>query len=129
MTNAAVLSDVVATPGRRGGAWHFVRRNPTLAGGILILVVFAGLALAAPLIAGDPIAMKPADRLMAPSHGHWFCTDHLGRDVWARSVYGARISLIVGLAVAAISVGIGLGIGLLAGFVTTVETVVMRLMD
>ena len=73
--------------------------------------------------------MKPVNRLKPPSALNWFGTDHLGRDVWARTVYGARISLVVGLSVAAISMAIGLLIGLMAGFIKPVETIVMRLMD
>lgn len=131
MTNVAVLPgpDAAAAPRLRRGTWRFVRRNPTLVGGVLILTVIAAMALLAPLIAGDPVAMKPANRLKPPSEAFWFGTDQLGRDVWARSVFGARISLEVGVAVAAISMAIGLVIGLLAGFIRTVETVVMRLMD
>jgi peptide/nickel transport system permease protein len=131
MSQAAVLLPVRvdAASKRKHGIWRFVRRNPTLVGGMLILILVAALALAAPLIAGDPVAMKPANRLKPPSEMHWFGTDHLGRDVWARTVYGARISLLVGLAVATISMAIGLFIGLLAGFIRTVETLVMRLMD
>ena len=118
-----------AAPLGRRGMWHGVRRNPTLIAGIIILVSVTGVALVAPLIASDPIAMMPANRLQPPSHAYWFGTDHLGRDVWARTLYGARISLLVGLAVAAIAMSIGLLIGLLAGFIRPVETVVMRLMD
>jgi peptide/nickel transport system permease protein len=131
MRNAAVLPQMGgAAPVVHGSRlWRFTRRNPTLVAGIAVLTVLAGAAVAAPFIAGDPTAMKPADRLLAASHAHWFGTDHLGRDVWARTVYGARISLLVGLAVAAISTGIGLVIGLLAGFIKAVEVVVMRLMD
>jgi peptide/nickel transport system permease protein len=114
---------------RRSGMWHFVRRNPTLVGGGIVLVVVALAALAAPLIAGDPIVAKPVNRLRPPSHLNWLGTDQLGRDVWARTVYGARISLVVGLAVATIAMAIGLLVGLLAGFSRTVESVVMRLMD
>jgi peptide/nickel transport system permease protein len=120
---------VEPAPRRRSGARRFVRRNPTLAGGVIILVLVAGAALIAPLIAGDPTAVKPANRLQPPSHLYTFGTDQLGRDVWARTVYGARISLIVGMAVAAISMGVGLCVGLLAGFIKPIETVVMRLMD
>lgn len=131
MTNVAVLPgpDAAAAPRLRRGTWRFVRRNPTLVGGVLILTVIAAMALLAPLIAGDPVAMKPANRLKPPSEAFWFGTDQLGRDVWARTVFGARISLEVGVTVAAISMAIGLVIGLLAGFIRTVETVVMRLMD
>jgi peptide/nickel transport system permease protein len=131
MSEAAVLlpADLDTPSTRKRGIWRFVRRNPTLVGGIIILMAVTAVALLAPLIAGDPVAMKPANRLKAPSEIHWLGTDHLGRDVWARTVYGARISLLVGLSVAAISMAVGLCIGLLAGFIKVVETVVMRLMD
>lgn len=109
--------------------WRFVRRNPTLVAGALILIVMALLALLAPLIAGDPLRMQPAQRLRPPSAVNWLGTDSLGRDVFARTVYGARVSLLVGLTVAFLSVGIGLMIGLLAGFFRTADTIVMRFMD
>jgi peptide/nickel transport system permease protein len=121
-----------AAPAQRSGraeALRFVRRNPTLVGGLFILAVVAVLALLAPLIAGDPLIIAPAQRLRPPSAEHWLGTDNLGRDVYARTVHGARISLLVGLAAAVLSVGIGLLIGLLAGYFRAVEAVVMRLMD
>jgi peptide/nickel transport system permease protein len=121
-------ADIAQLP-RRTGVWHFVRRNPTLVGGTLVLALIALAALAAPLLAGDPIAARPVNRLKPPSQVNWLGTDQLGRDVWARTVYGARISLLVGLAVASIAMLIGLIIGLLAGFSKTVESVVMRLLD
>ena len=73
--------------------------------------------------------MVPTNRLRPPSAEFWFGTDPLGRDVFARSVYGARISLIVGLAVAAMSVSIGLVIGLAAGYFRRFDNVLMRIMD
>ncbi|MCX7325631.1 MAG: ABC transporter permease [Hyphomicrobiales bacterium] len=109
--------------------WRFVRRNPTLVAGAVILILMALLAVFAPLIAGDPIRMQPAQRLRPPSAVNWLGTDSLGRDVFARTVYGARVSLMVGLTVAFLSVGIGLMIGLLAGFFRTADTIVMRFMD
>ena len=57
--------------------------------------------------------MQPALRLRPPSDANWFGTDHLGRDVFARTVYGARVSLFVGISVAAMSISIGLFIGLM----------------
>ena len=124
-----VAAAPIARLSRRNGLWHFLRRNPTLVGGVVVLVLVALAALAAPLIAGDPIAAKPMNRLKPPSSFNWLGTDQLGRDVWARTVYGARISLVVGVAVASIAMAIGLMIGLLAGFSRTVESVVMRLLD
>ncbi len=87
------------------------------------------MAVAAPLFAGDPLAMNPMNRLRPPSAEHWFGTDTLGRDVFARTVFGARISLFVGLSVAVGAIAGGLVIGLLCGFYRRVEAVVMRLMD
>jgi peptide/nickel transport system permease protein len=77
----------------------------------------------------DPQAVSPAKRLKPPSPDFWFGTDMLGRDVYSRVVYGARVSLIVGLAVAALSTLLGLAIGLVTGYVRRVDAVVMRVMD
>jgi len=107
----------------------FARRNPTIVIGALLLLFMAIVALVAPLIAGDPQFMVPANRLRPPSAEHWFGTDPLGRDVFARAVYGARISLVVGLSVAMVSVSIGLFIGLAAGYFRRLDNVLMRVMD
>ena len=131
------MVDAAATPStlapRRAGAWarawRFLRRNPTLVIGLLILGFMLLAALAAPWIAGDPYSMKPVQRFKPPSDTLWFGTDNLGRDVYARTIYGARVSLAVGLTVALVAVSIGLLIGLLAGFFRPVEVLVMRLMD
>src|SRR5215470_10830527 len=109
--------------------WRFVRRNPTLVIGLAILGSMLVAALAAPWIAGDPYSIKPVQRFKPPSDTLWFGTDNLGRDVYARTIYGARVSLAVGLTVAVVAVSIGLVIGLLAGFFRPVEALVMRLMD
>ena len=108
---------------------RFVRRNPTIVAGGVILAVIALVAIAAPLLAGDAITMHPALRLRPPSAQDWLGTDHLGRDVFARTIYGARVSLIVGISVATISITIGLFIGLMAGYFRKFDAVVMRLMD
>ena len=81
------------------------------------------------LIAPDPVRLNPINRLRPPSGDFWFGADFLGRKICARTIYGTRISLTVGLAVAAISVAGGLTIGLLAGYVRWVDTIVMRVMD
>lgn len=108
---------------------EFLRRHPTIAAGGLLLLAITLAALAAPLIARDPIAFEPINRLKPPSADFWLGTDSLGRDVYARMVYGARISLLVGLLVALISVLVGSVIGLLAGYFNRVDAIVMRLMD
>ena len=131
------MADIAAIPatlaprraGRSARAWRFVRRNPTMVVGLIILSAMLLAALAAPWIAGDPYAMKPVQRFTPPSDILWFGTDNLGRDVYARTIYGARVSLAVGLTVAMVAVSIGLVIGVLAGFFRPVEVIVMRLMD
>jgi len=117
------------TPGHLARAADFARRNPTIVIGGALLAFMALIALIAPLIAGDPRFINPVDRLQPPSAQHYFGTDHLGRDIFARCVYGARISLIVGLCVAFLSVVFGLAIGLAAGYVRRVDNIVMRVMD
>ena len=113
----------------RARVWRFVRRNPTLVIGLVILGLMLLAALAAPWVAGDPYSMKPVQRFLPPSDTFWFGTDNLGRDVYARTIYGARVSLAVGLSVAILAVLVGLAIGVLAGFFRPVEILVMRLMD
>ncbi|KNZ30728.1 MAG: peptide ABC transporter permease [Methylibium sp. NZG] len=130
--NTAVAPPSVSAPAPAGvgpRAWLFARRNPTLVagGGLIVLMVLA--ALAAPLFAGDPTTMNPAVRLKPPSAEHWLGTDHLGRDVFARVIYGARVSLLVGIVVAVVSVTIGTVIGLLAGYFRRADAVITRAMD
>lgn len=108
----------------------FFKRHPTTAiGGLLLLLLFL-IAIFAPFLGTvDPTALSPIHRTRAPSAQFWFGTDLLGRDVYSRVIYGARISLIVGFSVAALSTVIGVAIGLAAGFVRWVDAVVMRIMD
>jgi len=77
----------------------------------------------------DPTALSPIHRTRVPSERFWFGTDLLGRDVYSRVVYGARVSLTVGFSVALLSAVIGTVIGLAAGFVKWIDAVVMRIMD
>ncbi|MFO1322496.1 MAG: ABC transporter permease [Burkholderiales bacterium] len=119
-------------------------RNPTAMAGAAILALVCLIGLAAPLVTPlDPGAINPSFRNRTPGTEetvraadgtktaitHWMGTDSLGRDVYARVVYGARASLTVGAAVAAISVAIGLAIGLLSGYVRWLDAIVMRVMD
>jgi peptide/nickel transport system permease protein len=131
MVDVAAIPAAVAPSraGRGARAWRLVRRHPTMIAGFVVLGAMLLAALLAPWMAGDPYSMKPVQRFKPPSDTLWFGTDNLGRDVYARTIYGARVSLAVGLAVALIAVSIGLVIGLLAGFFRPVEAVVMRLMD
>ena len=110
-------------------AKEFLRRHPTIVVGAILLLLVALAAILAPYVTRDPILLEPINRLKAPSAEFWMGTDSLGRDVFARTVHGARISLLVGLSVAIISVLSGLVIGLLAGYFNRVDAVVMRVMD
>ncbi len=118
--------DTTRTP---SPAAEFLRRHPTIVVGGTLLLLVTLAALFAPWIARDPVAFEPINRLKGPSPEFWLGTDSLGRDVYARMVYGARISLLVGLLVAFISIVVGAVIGLLAGYFRGVDAVVMRLMD
>jgi peptide/nickel transport system permease protein len=108
---------------------ELLRRHPAIVVGGAILAFMTAVALLAPWIAGNPILFNPIDRLQPPSAEFWFGTDNLGRDVYARTVYGARISLVVGLLVAIAAIALGLAIGLVAGFYRGFDGVVMRFMD
>jgi peptide/nickel transport system permease protein len=107
----------------------FIRRNPTILIGAVLLAALVAMALAAPWIAGDPFRQAPVNRLRPPSEPFWFGTDQFGRDVFSRTIYGARVSLIVGLTVAGIASVIGLAIGLACGYFKRLDGVIMRVMD
>jgi len=94
-----------------------VRRQPLAALGVTLLVLFVVCAVFAPWLAPqDPAQLDLTGRLMGPSATHWFGTDELGRDILSRTLFGARISLIVGVSVVGLSLVVGLVAGGLAGF-------------
>src|SRR5256885_16829515 len=99
--------------------------------GIGIVLVMALAALLAPLLARQsPITIDLLHILQRPSGQHWLGTDIQGRDIWSRLVYGARVSLTVGLISQGIALALGVSMGLLAGFYGRwVDEVVMRLAD
>src|SRR5579863_10609295 len=93
------------------------RHNPLAATGVVLVVIFVILALFAPWIAPqDPASIHLPERLDPPSRAHWFGTDELGRDILSRTVYGARISMLVGSCVVMASLALGLIIGSVAGY-------------
>src|SRR6516225_3302055 len=127
-TTDLVVSAAEPTP--RQGVWHYIRRHPTIVVGALILLIMAAMAVFAPWLGTvDPQALSPIKRLKWPSSDYWFGTDMLGRDVYSRTIYGARVSLIVGVSVALLSTALGLTIGVVAGFTRWVDAIVMRIMD
>ena len=93
-----------------------MRRNLRITLGLCLLGMLLLITLMAPLIAGDPLAFRTVNRLRPPSAEFWFGTDNYGHSVFDRTVYGGRISLLVGAAVALISITLGLAIGLIAGY-------------
>jgi peptide/nickel transport system permease protein len=117
-------------PRRAGPGWLglLARRKTTLVG-VVIMVTMLTIGLLAPLIGGNPAHMDVAGRLAAPSRVHWFGTDDVGRDVWSRVVYGARLSLLVGGAVVLLSFVVGVICGVVAGYYRGLDNVVMRVMD
>ena len=126
---ATALPSPVAAASRKG-LWPWLRRHPTVLAGLILLLAMVAMAILSPLVAThDPLQLNPRQRLRPPSLEHWFGTDHLGRDVFSRTVYGARISLLVGFTVAVLSTGLGLLIGLVTGFLRWLDPIVMRVMD
>jgi len=98
--------------------------------GLALLAALVAAALLAPFLGTvDPAALSPVMRLRPPDGEFWFGTDPLGRDLYSRVLYGARVSLTVGFSVALASTSAGLAIGLVAGFYRTADAVLMRVMD
>lgn len=115
---------------RRPRVLRFARRHPMLVAGLVLLAVMVAMALLAPwLTAWDPTEMNVVARLKPASAEHIFGTDAMGRDIFARTLYGARVSLLVGSCVALLSVAIGIVIGTVAGFSRWLDAIVMRIMD
>lgn len=124
--------------------WVRLRQNTSvIIGGCLMLIIALLVPFAAALTSLDPTEINPRNRNKPPGYEAVYKnddgekynvvahmgTDKLGRDVYTRVIYGARVSLIVGLSVATISVSIGLFIGLMAGYFRLVDAIVMRIMD
>jgi peptide/nickel transport system permease protein len=106
-----------------------IRRHPTIFIGAVLLGALLIVAVLAPLLAADPLKQAPINRLRPPSARWWFGTDQYGRDVFARTIYGARVSLVVGISVALFSSVIGLAIGLACGYFRALDAFLMRVMD
>lgn len=110
--------------------WYAFRIQPTMYLGIAVLLTLAVIAIAAPWIAHySPTDINPLARMKPPSDAHLFGTDALGRDIFSRVIWGARVSLVVAIAVAVISIALGVVIGMLAGYFKQLDMVIMRLMD
>jgi peptide/nickel transport system permease protein len=129
-TAAAPLPDVLPPIKPKTGAIGFLRKNPTIAIGGALLLLMLFVAVFAPLLwTADPTALAPAKRTREPSALYWFGTDMLGRDVYSRVLYGARVSLLVGFSVAFLASVAGLTIGLVSGYIRLADSIIMRVMD
>jgi peptide/nickel transport system permease protein len=120
-----------AAGGPRGVAWRRLRRStPTLAAAPVVTLLLA-MALWAPLLAtADPNALDPRARAAPPSRAHLLGTDEFGRDVWSRLVFGARLTLLVGLGSVALAAAGGTLLGTVAAYARGApETAIMRTMD
>jgi peptide/nickel transport system permease protein len=144
---SAVPSMIVEAPAvtaGKPGVWLRLAHNPSVLIGALLVTLIALTGIAAPLLSSiDPGAINPSNRNKTSGYetsvrddeGRKITrkalmgTDSLGRDIYTRVVYGARVSLIVGITVAVFSVVIGLVIGLFAGYLRWLDGIVMRIMD
>lgn len=102
--------------------------GPSIAAVILLIIVTASVF--APLyVPYNPLAMDAMSRLQGPSEAHILGTDPFGRDIFSRVMTGGRVSLLIGIGAAAVSVSLGLIIGLVAGFFRAADAIIMRIMD
>jgi peptide/nickel transport system permease protein len=124
------LGAVAARGALHAAARRVVTRHPTFVAGLLCLVlILMGGALAPLWGTGDPLEMRPAERLQQPSAGHWFGSDNFGRDIYTRTLFGTRVSLTVGSAVAVASLVLGTTLGLVIGFYRRLDMIMMRVLD
>ena len=111
--------------------WRRFRRAPGAVAGAVVVLLIVLLAVCAPLVApSDPLAQSVAQGAQPPSSAHWFGTDKLGRDIFARILYGARISIRIGFVAVGLAITAGTLIGLVAGYAgRCVESALMGAMD
>ena len=133
LSNAHRENEQIARPSTTywQDVWARFRRDPLAMGGLFVLALIALAAIFGPML--SPYAYDGADFLngdMPPSAAHWFGTDKLGRDIFTRVLYGARISLTVGVVAAVINLVIGVLYGGIAGFMgRRVDMILMRIVD
>ncbi len=127
------MAEIVTTkPASSEGAKFFRRflKRKTVALGLIVIVIFVLLAVLAPWIAPySPSKLSIVNRLKPPSEIYWFGTDEFGRDIFSRTIFAGRLSLLVGAAVVSLSAIIGVTLGLLAGFFQRLDTPIARLID
>ena len=108
----------------------FIHRQPTMVAGLACLALILAAALAAPYLGTvDPSSLRPITRLREPGGEFWFGADQYGRDIYSRTLFGGRISLLVGVVVGVASLAFGILIGLVTGYYRRVDRIIMRVMD
>ena len=113
-----------------GSVWHRLKKNKLAMAGLVILLVIVFAAVFAPFISPYPYAYQNAEEaLQFPSAAHLFGTDNFGRDMFSRMIYGARISIQVGLISVSVSGVFGCVLGGLAAFYQRFDNIIMRIMD
>ena len=129
--NVADVTDIGEARPLRKDIWKRFKRNKLAMVGLVLLVILVLTAVFAPLIAPYSITQRFTGQYrQPPSADHWFGTDTIGRDVFSRVVYGARVSLRIGIIATAILLVIGLILGAVAGFFSGVtDTLIMRITD
>jgi len=126
----ASLESCLERQRQRPRALTFALRHPVLVAGSFLLALMIALALFAPwIVPHDPTEMNVIQRLKPPSAEFPLGTDALGRDILSRTLYGARVSLLVGVSVALFSALTGILIGTMAGFNRLADKIIMRFMD
>lgn len=125
----ALSADAQLSERKNASVFSLLVGNRAVFWGTLLLGLMALIAIFGPLFTLDPIALSPMTRLRPPSAEAFFGSDFLGRDVFARVISGARISLVVGLAVALVAVSVGLVLGMVAGYIRVLDALIMRVMD
>jgi ABC-type dipeptide/oligopeptide/nickel transport system permease subunit len=125
----ASLGDVSYSRSLMSDAWRRFRRNKLALFGLFLVALLLLVAVFGPMLVGDPLRTTPIPRAR-PSREHLFGTDQLGRDVFARTVHGIRLSLFIGFLVVVLETLIGVLVGALAGwFKGIIDTVLMRIVD
>ena len=120
---------ITAAPERISFGALLIQRRTVLLG-LVVLAAIALLAALAPLIAPyAPNKLSVVNRLKPPSGVYWFGTDEFGRDVFSRTIYAGRLSLLVGLSVVAFASVVGVTLGVIAGFFRRLDTPIARIID
>ena len=134
MIETPAIAPVDATVPRGALMWRALKANPLLAVGCALVLLIVLVAIFAPLLAPFPgdagTATHPFQVLRAPSAGHWFGTDQVGRDILSKVIYGTRVSPVIAVIVLVIACGIGVPLGVAAGFLGGwVDELIMRVTD